>query len=165
MGLFSSFDDDAREAAEKIAAQFPGSSVTASVDGKVVTLNGHAADVETKGRIMQAFSQALPKAENIINNIRAEKPGHAASAPASVPVSAGSVLPGPEGFKPAAAAAATATAVADRIHEVKRGDTLSAIAREYYGNAGKYMKIYEANRDQLNDPDKIFPGQKLRIPD
>jgi nucleoid-associated protein YgaU len=51
-----------------------------------------------------------------------------------------------------------------RVHEVKKGDTLSAIAKEYYGKASDYPKIFEANRDQLKDPDKIFPGQKLKIP-
>ena len=44
------------------------------------------------------------------------------------------------------------------------GDTLSKIAKEYLGNANAYMKIFDANKDQLNDPDKIRPGQVLRIP-
>ncbi len=45
-----------------------------------------------------------------------------------------------------------------------RGDTLSAIAKKYYGDASKYPKIFEANKPMLSDPDKIYPGQKLRIP-
>ena len=44
------------------------------------------------------------------------------------------------------------------------GDTLSKIAKEYLGNANAYMKIFDANKDQLNDPDKIRPGHVLRIP-
>jgi nucleoid-associated protein YgaU len=51
-----------------------------------------------------------------------------------------------------------------QFHDVVRGDTLSAIAKEYYGNAGKYMAIFEANKPMLSHPDKIYPGQKLRIP-
>ena len=47
---------------------------------------------------------------------------------------------------------------------VQKGDTLSKIAVEYYGDARLYTKIFEANRDILSDPDKIKPGQKLRIP-
>ena len=47
---------------------------------------------------------------------------------------------------------------------MKAGDTLSAIAKEHLGNAGAYMKIFEPNKDQLTDPDKIKPGQVLRIP-
>lgn len=47
---------------------------------------------------------------------------------------------------------------------VKAGDTLSKIARESYGDANAYMKIFEANKPMLSDPDKIYPGQALRIP-
>lgn len=51
-----------------------------------------------------------------------------------------------------------------RSYTVKSGDTLSAIARDQLGNASDYMKIFEANRDQLSDPDKIKPGQVLKMP-
>jgi len=51
-----------------------------------------------------------------------------------------------------------------RIHKVVAGDTLSKIAKKYYGKAGDYKKIFEANKDELKDPDKIFPGQDLIIP-
>ncbi len=50
------------------------------------------------------------------------------------------------------------------LHVVQRGDTLSAIAKEHYGDAGKYPVIFEANRPMLSDPDLIYPGQVLRIP-
>lgn len=49
-------------------------------------------------------------------------------------------------------------------YTVKSGDTLSKIAKEHLGDANAYMKIFEANTDQLNDPDKIKPGQVLKIP-
>jgi nucleoid-associated protein YgaU len=49
-------------------------------------------------------------------------------------------------------------------YTVQRGDTLSKIAREHYGDASKYPAIFEANRPMLKDPDNIYPGQKLRIP-
>ena len=51
-----------------------------------------------------------------------------------------------------------------KTYTVKKGDTLSAIAREYLGDANDYMRIFEANKDQLTDPDKIKPGQVLKIP-
>jgi nucleoid-associated protein YgaU len=51
-----------------------------------------------------------------------------------------------------------------QVYEVKKGDTLSRIAEEYYGDPSLYAKIFEANRDILTDPNKIRPGQKLRIP-
>lgn len=50
------------------------------------------------------------------------------------------------------------------FYTVVRGDTLSKIAKEHYGNAGKYPVIFEANKPMLKDPDKIYPGQVLRIP-
>ena len=51
-----------------------------------------------------------------------------------------------------------------QYHDVVSGDTLSAIAKKYYGDANKYPKIFEANKPMLTHPDKIYPGQKLRIP-
>lgn len=50
------------------------------------------------------------------------------------------------------------------FYTVKSGDTLSKIAKQHYGDASKYPKIFEANRPMLGDPDKIYPGQVLRIP-
>jgi nucleoid-associated protein YgaU len=47
---------------------------------------------------------------------------------------------------------------------VVKGDSLSKIAKEQYGDASKWRKIYEANRDLIKDPDLIYPGQSLRIP-
>ena len=71
---------------------------------------------------------------------------------------------GAAGGAGAAAGTAGAAATAGRTYTVKAGDTLSAIAKDQLGNANSYMKIFEANRDQLTDPDKIKPGQVLRIP-
>ncbi len=51
-----------------------------------------------------------------------------------------------------------------QAYVVKQGDTLSKIAEEFYGDKMLYPKIFEANRDVLTDPNKIKPGQKLRIP-
>ncbi len=51
-----------------------------------------------------------------------------------------------------------------RFHTVASGDTLSAIAKKYYGDANKYNAIFEANKPMLTHPDKIYPGQVLRIP-
>ncbi|MCG8292607.1 peptidoglycan-binding protein LysM [Pseudomonas entomophila] len=48
---------------------------------------------------------------------------------------------------------------------VEKGDTLSAISKRVYGDANKYNKIFEANKPMLKHPDKIYPGQVLRIPD
>jgi len=51
-----------------------------------------------------------------------------------------------------------------KFYTVVSGDSLSKIAKEYYGNAMKYPVIFEANKPMLSHPDKIYPGQVLRIP-
>ena len=58
----------------------------------------------------------------------------------------------------------TATAPEQASYTVEAGDTLSKISKQFYGDANQYMKIFNANRDQLSDPDKIRPGQTLKIP-
>ena len=55
--------------------------------------------------------------------------------------------------------------VPQQKYTVKSGDTLSKIAKHYYGDANKYMKIFDANKGTLKDPDKIQVGQELVIPD
>jgi nucleoid-associated protein YgaU len=67
-------------------------------------------------------------------------------------------------IKVVAPAGGAAAAPAARTYTVKSGDTLSGIAKSQLGSAGDYMKIFEANKDQLSDPDKIKPGQVLKIP-
>jgi nucleoid-associated protein YgaU len=62
--------------------------------------------------------------------------------------------------KPGVAAPVTSM----KTYTVKAGDTLSKISREFLGDANEYMRIFEANKDQLQDPDKIRPGQVLKIP-
>ena len=49
-------------------------------------------------------------------------------------------------------------------YEIKSGDTLWAISKQFLGNGAKYTEIFEANREVIKDPDLIYPGQKIRIP-
>jgi nucleoid-associated protein YgaU len=58
----------------------------------------------------------------------------------------------------------SASAAEAQFYTVKKGDTLSAIAKNFYGDANKYPRIFEANKPMLTHPDKIYPGQNLRIP-
>ena len=57
-----------------------------------------------------------------------------------------------------------APAPREQSYTVQAGDTLSKISKQFYGDAKRYMKIFEANRGTLSDPDKISPGQVLKIP-
>lgn len=80
----------------------------------------------------------------------------------------------PQAAKPAQAGASKAEKapqpVAEEAEEkiefyvIQSGDTLSKLAKKYYGDARKYPRIFEANREVIQDPDKIFVGQKIRIP-
>ena len=63
-----------------------------------------------------------------------------------------------------AAKPASAPAAAGQTYTVQPGDSLSKISKQFYGDANKYMRIFEANRDQLQDPNKIKAGQELKIP-
>ena len=56
------------------------------------------------------------------------------------------------------------SSTATKVYEVKSGDSLSKIAKREYGDANAWKAIFEANKDILKDPNKIFPGQKLKIP-
>lgn len=78
--------------------------------------------------------------------------------------------------RPATSAAGAGTTVAhsspgsaggdwsSKTYTVESGDTLSKIAKQFYGDAGQYQRIFEANKPMLKDPDEIYPGQVLRIP-
>jgi nucleoid-associated protein YgaU len=138
MGLFgNSFEEKGRAALDAIRGLSLGvTDLDARVQGKVVTLVGTAPSMDVKARVMQEFN-ARVETDNTLNQIRVAK---------AEPV----VLPGP--------------AVEERWHVVVSGDTVSGLAKQYYGKASLYMKIFEANKDQLTNPDLIKVGQKLRIP-
>lgn len=107
-------------------------------DGKL-HFNGTAGSEADKNRIWDALKTIPEWQTEIVADIRV-KPG-AQPAPAAP-------------AKPAVTATYT----------VQAGDTLSAISKKLLGDANDYMAIYNANRDQLSDPDKIKPGQVLKIP-
>ena len=141
MGLFGkSFEDKVKDAVAKVSGMGLGvRNLGAKVNGKIVTLNGTAPSREISVQVMENFDK-LVKTDNTLNAIRVDAPKPAPAPP-----------PPP---KPV-----------ERIHEVVAGESLSKIAQKYYGNGNKYMKIFEANKDILSNPDLIKPGQKLRIPD
>jgi nucleoid-associated protein YgaU len=65
----------------------------------------------------------------------------------------------------AAGAPATATAAYQpRYYTIESGDTLSGIAKAHYGDANRWNELFEANREVIKDPDKIYPGQRIRVP-
>lgn len=126
-------------------------SVVAHPDSKMVSLIGRAATLEDKEKAIVAAGN-VEGVESVDDRLRVgEAPPAAAGAPAP-PDAAGDDQP-PASEQPTA-----------RFYTVEKGDTLSAIAKREYGSAGKYPLIFEANRPMLSDPDRIYPGQVLRIP-
>lgn len=114
-------------------------------DGKLHFV-GTVATEDEKNQIWNAIKTIPDWQKDIVADIRVTG-GAAAPAAAAAPASGGASAP-----------------AAGRTYTVQSGDTLSKIAREQLGNANAYMKIFDANKDQLSDPDKIRPGQVLRIP-
>jgi nucleoid-associated protein YgaU len=88
-------------------------------------------------------------------------PAQPAAAPPAQPAA---TEPGAAPAGAASPAPAAGAAAAQRTYTVAKGDTLSAIAQREYGAASKWRAIYEANRDQISNPDRIKPGQVLVIP-
>jgi len=114
-------------------------------NGKLL-FNGTVKSEDEKNQIWNALKTIPDWRNDVVADIKVVAPPKAA-APAAAP-----------------AAAAPAPAAAQKTYTVQSGDTLSKIAKAQLGNANDYMRIFEANRDQLSDPDKIKPGQVLRIP-
>ena len=145
MGLFfKSFKEKVDEAIDQINGMNLGvRDLGAKIDDKIVTLTGEAPSISVSAATMAAFNEKV-KTDNTLNTIKVDKPPEPKPAPAPEPV--------PE-------------APAETIYVVVPGDTLGGISLKYYGDANKYMKIFEANRDILDNPDLIKVGQELKIPD
>lgn len=112
-------------------------------DGKL-HFNGTVNSVDEKNKIWDALKTVPDWQKDVVADIKVK-----AGAPQSTPGFAG----------PQESSTAQTT-----TYTVQSGDTLSAIAKRFLGNANDYMEIFNANRDQLNDPDMIKPGQVLKIP-
>lgn len=121
------------------------------VDGSTATIEGEAKDVPTR-------EKAVLVAGNIDGIDQVDDRMTVAAGPSGADFSA--VV----GSSSAVVGAGGEGAWTSRTYTVQKGDTLSAIAKEMYGNGNKYMVIFEANKPMLADPDKIYPGQVLRIP-
>ena len=105
------------------------------------------------------FIQGAAPSESIKNDVWNQiKAADASYSDVTCDLTVDSSLPQPE-----QSMAASAT-VGERTYTAKSGDTLSKIAQQFYGKANEYNKIFEANRDKLSSPDKIYPGQELTIP-
>ncbi len=108
------------------------------------------------------FIQGAAPSENIKNDVWNQiKAADSSYSDLTCDITVDSSLPQPQ---QAQAATASGGGSSNKTYTVKPGDTLSKIAKEFYGNANEYNKIFEANQDKLQSPDKIQVGQELVIP-
>ena len=141
MGLFDFWKDKGDEvikepekAADDIKAHVEGADV--NIDNLDVAYNNGVVQLGGSAASAEDMERAVMAAGNIkgVEEVKAD----------------GLNAPAPEGET--------------EYYTIESGDTLSALAKKYYGNAMQYTKIFEANRGVISDPDKIYPGQKIRIP-
>lgn len=112
-----------------------------NMEGDKLLIRASAPSADLKNRVWDQIKLVDPSFSDLIADIQA--PAAAAAA---------------------AAAGGAASTPAARTYRVQPGDNLSKISKQFYGDANKYMKIFEANKDKLADPDKVKAGMDLIIP-
>ena len=135
------------------------SGLNMSFSPGAITVSGTIANEADREKIVQTLS-GIDGISNVQDNMEVAVPE---PTPAPEPTPTPEPVPGPTpGPIPTPD---TPGAAEGRTYTVQPGDSLWKISEEMYGNGSKYMKIFEANKDMLENPDKIFPGQELKIPD
>ena len=116
-----------------------------NMQGDKLFMRAEAPSQEAKNKVWDAIKQVDASYSDLIADI---KVGASAQAP-----------------RTQAAGASMSGGQSARTYTVQAGDSLSKISKQFYGNGSQYMKIFEANRDRLSDPNRIQPGQELIIPE
>ena len=141
--LFNSDEDAAEKIKEHIEANNPGvTNLAVTFENGIVQLAGQCASKEAREKCILMAGNTKGVIDVYANELN------------SPPVEA------------AAAAVSTAASAEPKVeyYVIESGDTLGKIAKRYYGDAMQYPRLFEANREVIEDPDKIYVGQKIRIP-
>jgi len=128
-----------------------------NMENNKLLIRGEAPSQEAANHFWDAVKKVDPKYADV--NIQLTVKPQAAQA-----AGAGAGAAGASNLAPGMTPASTTANMQQQTYTVQKGDTLSKISKQFYGNANEYMKIFEANKDQLKDPDKIQIGQVLKIP-
>jgi nucleoid-associated protein YgaU len=112
-----------------------------NMEGDKLLIRASAPSADLKNRVWDQIKLVDPSASDLIADIQA-----------------------PPAAAAAAASAGGASSAPARTYTVQAGDSLSKISKQFYGDANKYMKIFDANKDQLTDPNKVNVGTQLLIP-
>lgn len=159
--VFNTDEDAADKIKEHIEKSNPGvEDLAVFYDMKgIVTLEGNCASQEAREKVILMAGNVKGVVDVYANKLTAPAPVARAAeetAPADLTQS--------DAGASAANVAEAAEAEGTQFYVIKSGDTLGKIAKEFYGNAMEYPRIFEANREVIEDANKIYPGQKIRIP-
>lgn len=153
--LFNTEDDAVDKIRELIEQNNPGvENLGVEFENGVVSLSGHCESAAAMQQCALMAGNVEGVSDVYVNRMTVKAPP---PAPAEATAEAPSATAAP-------AATPAAEVDADEIYVIKSGDTLGKIAKEFYGKASAYMKIFEANRGVIENPDLIYPGQTIRIP-
>lgn len=148
--VFNKDEDAAEKIKEHIEQNNPGvKNLEVEFDRGIVSLSGECVSGEAHQKAVLMAGNCKGVVDVYANNLTYPRP-----APQEVG--------GAELARPAKGGPAPEPEV--EFYVIKAGDTLSKLAKRYYGDAMQYPRIFEANREIIEDPDKIFVGQKIRIP-
>jgi phage tail protein X len=148
--LFNRDEDAAQKIRQHILASNPGvADLEVTFDNGIVGLQGRC----TRHDAFQKCVLMAGNVEGVADVYAAGLTPFVAAKPAEVPVG------GPHQH-----AHETPVEVREEYYLIEKGDTLSHIAKRYYGAASRWPRLFEANREVIQDPDRIFPGQKIRVP-
>lgn len=150
------FGDDEEENAKELKKELDSHGL--GTDAVVVEVKGDTAVIKGAVEDQSIFEKAIVAVGNTLGISKVE----ASELKVVVP---GSDMKLDAGVNINDLIAAATPAKEPRFHTVEKGDTLWAVSQKAYGNGAKYEVIFEANKPMLSHPDKIYPGQVLRIPD
>ena len=140
------------------------SGVRVEVEGSKAVLSGHVQDQAAREKVVLTDGNiaGIESVDDRLTVLRTTAAAVPNAGDVAITPSAGST-PG-AGATVASESAGSNGGWQSRTYTVQKGDTLSGIAKEMYGEASKYQQIFEANQPMLKDPDRIYRGQVLRIP-
>jgi nucleoid-associated protein YgaU len=134
-------------------------------DGKLV-IRGDAPSQDAKNDVWNEIKRVDPQYSDLMADINVRERARAETSSPMTGIPGAASMTGAAGHAGADPyqSAQSGSRSTQQTYTVKSGDTLSKIARQFYGDADEYMRIFYANRDQLSDPDRIKVGQQLLIP-
>jgi len=121
-----------------------------NMEGPKLLIRAVASSPDAKNKVWDQIKLIDQSASDLICDIMVSQQERGSERPAPATMTAGAAVSGSQG---------------NRHYTVKTGDTLSKLSKQFYGDAGQYKRIFDANRNVLRDPDKLSVGQELIIPE